>query len=60
LVPVLRRAALLWSTAKVRGQPQNDADLIIAATALENDLSLVTGNQRHFEWVDSLRLETWG
>jgi tRNA(fMet)-specific endonuclease VapC len=58
-VSVLRRAAALWSNAKVRGQPQNDADLIIAATALEYDLALVTGNRRHFEWIDDLRLETW-
>ena len=58
-ISVLRRAAALWSIAKLRGRPQNDADLIIAATALENDLALVTGNRRHFEWSDDLRLETW-
>jgi tRNA(fMet)-specific endonuclease VapC len=58
-VTILRRAALLWSAAKAKGQPQNDADLIIAATAVENDLGLVTGNRRHFEWVDDLRLEMW-
>jgi tRNA(fMet)-specific endonuclease VapC len=32
-VPILRRAARLWADAKAGGQPQNDADLLIAATA---------------------------
>ncbi|MFC1705869.1 hypothetical protein ACFL59_03490 [Planctomycetota bacterium] len=33
-----------------------DADLQIAATALQHDLELVTGNVRHFERVPGLRL----
>jgi tRNA(fMet)-specific endonuclease VapC len=57
--PVLRRAARLWADAKTAGQPQNDADLLIAATALEDGLSLVTGNRRHFDWIPGLELESW-
>lgn len=33
-----------------------DADLQIAATALQHDLELVTGNLRHFERVPDLVL----
>src|SRR2546423_1071819 len=33
--PVLLRAADLWADARRGGHPQSDADLIIAATALE-------------------------
>jgi len=58
-IPVLRRAAWLWADAKAGGKPQNDADLLIAATAMEHGLSLATGNQRHFEWIGGLQLESW-
>ena len=34
-------------------------NLFIAAIALAHDAILVTGNTRHFERVDGLRLEDW-
>jgi tRNA(fMet)-specific endonuclease VapC len=34
-------------------------DLLIAGTALVNDLTVVTHNQRHFRLVPELRLEDW-
>lgn len=39
-----------------RGQRLADADLQIAATALQHDLELVTGNLRHFGRIPNLRL----
>jgi tRNA(fMet)-specific endonuclease VapC len=57
--PILRRAARLWAEAKASGHARNDADLLIAATALEHGLSLATGNQRHFDWIAGLKLESW-
>jgi len=56
---VLRRAATLWSAARIAGQPHNDADLIIAATGLVHGLTLVTGNTKHFEWIEGLKLDDW-
>ncbi len=35
-----------------------DADLQIAATAMDNDLELVTGNHRHFKRIIGLKLNT--
>src|SRR5947209_8432622 len=35
-MPVLMRASELWVVAQAGGHPSNDADLIIAATALEH------------------------
>lgn len=58
-IDVLRRAARLWATAARQGRARNDADLLIAATALEHELPLVTGNRSHFEWIEELKLETW-
>lgn len=57
--PVLDRAARLWVTARQGGLPHRDADLIIAATALEHSLELVTGNTSHFSWIPGLRLGNW-
>lgn len=56
---VLNRAAELWADAHAGGQPRNDADLIIAATALETGRVLVTGNTGHFTWIPQLRIEDW-
>jgi tRNA(fMet)-specific endonuclease VapC len=56
---VLGRAAELWSEAQTQGHPRDDADLIIAATALEGGRELVTGNTPHFTWIRGLRLADW-
>ena len=42
-----------------RGQTVATPDLLIAATALVHDLTLVTGNVRHFSAIDGLRIENW-
>ncbi|MGF1485322.1 MAG: hypothetical protein ACFBZ8_13275 [Opitutales bacterium] len=41
------------------GQRLPDADLWIAAFALERDAVLVTGNARHFKRIADLRIEDW-
>jgi len=41
------------------GTPLARADLQIASIALAHDLTLVTGNVRHFERVPGLRVENW-
>lgn len=56
---VLDRAADLWSTGYTNGHPHRDADLIIAATALEHGRALVTGNSNDFEWIPGLTMENW-
>jgi len=56
---VLDQAALLWADARGRSLPSNDADLVIAATALLHDRTLVTGNTAHFRWISGLTLDDW-
>ncbi|MEX0702466.1 MAG: type II toxin-antitoxin system VapC family toxin [Planctomycetales bacterium] len=56
---IFDRAADLWALARQGGHPRGDADLIIAATALEHGRQLVTGNTPHFAWIPGLPIEDW-
>jgi tRNA(fMet)-specific endonuclease VapC len=56
---IFDRAAILWAQARRSGHACGDADVLIAATALEHGLVLATGNLRHFAWVPGLRTENW-
>jgi tRNA(fMet)-specific endonuclease VapC len=58
-ISVLTRAAGLWANAREGGFPHNDADLIIAATAIESGRVLVTGNTAHFSWIQGLVSADW-
>lgn len=55
----------IWHYARHRkilrqaGTPIGEIDLLIAAHALAEDLTLVTNNTREFERVQGLRLENW-
>ena len=51
-----QQAATLWAQRHGSGQPIEDADLLIAVTALRQDAVLVTNNTRHFIGL-GLRLE---
>jgi predicted nucleic acid-binding protein len=42
-----------------QGKIIGDADILIAATALENDLVLVTNNVSHFGRVNELPIDNW-
>lgn len=53
---VLKRFARLRGHLRARGQLIPDPDLIIAATALEYNLAVVTGNRRHFGRIPELAL----
>ena len=56
---IFDRAEDLWAYARRGGHAHNDADLIIAATAMESGRTLVTGNTAHFNWIPGLVLEDW-
>lgn len=56
---VLDRTADLWAAGRKGGYPHRDADLVIAATALEENRVLITGNTVHFAWIPGLVVEDW-
>ncbi len=41
------------------GQPVDDFDLLIGASAIANGLILVTNNIKHFERLNGIRLQNW-
>jgi tRNA(fMet)-specific endonuclease VapC len=41
------------------GSPVDDMDLLIAATALTMNYTLVTSNEKHFRRIKGLRIENW-
>lgn len=56
---VVERAATLYGDLYRQGALLPDADLLIAATALEAQRTLVTNNLAHFQRVPTLVIETW-
>jgi len=44
---------------EARGMPIGETDTRIAAIAVSRDLTVVTGNVRHFERVPGLAVENW-
>ena len=52
-------AALVRADLRRQGQPIGPYDLLIAATALTQHLTVVTHNTREFSRVSGLRLEDW-
>ncbi len=47
------------ATLELQGARLADLDLIIAATALTHNLTLVSNNQRHFSRIPGLKLANW-
>jgi tRNA(fMet)-specific endonuclease VapC len=52
-------AAQIRATLKVLGQPIGAYDVLIAATALQHQLIVLTANQREFDRVPNLQTENW-
>lgn len=50
---------MIKSDLESQGTQLDDFDLVIAATALAFNLTMVTNNEKHFQRVHGLRLENW-
>ncbi len=51
--------ARLKSELERNGRPRFEPDLQIAAIALRNRLTVITGNVRHFAGIPRLKVENW-
>lgn len=52
-------SAELFSTLRQSGNIVDDIDLLIAGIAIENEMTLVTNNEKHFERIPRLKIENW-
>ncbi len=57
--PAARMYGRLRTTLEQAGKPLAEPDLRIASIALQHELTMVTGNVRHFERVPGLVIENW-
>lgn len=55
----MRLFGKLKADLESKGEALADADLLIAAVALDRELILATGNLKHFAGVPGLRVERW-
>jgi tRNA(fMet)-specific endonuclease VapC len=56
---IIGRAADIYADLYDRGSMIGDADILIAATALEQQLPIVTNNESHFSRIGGLRILNW-
>ena len=56
---IIIRAADIYADLYKRGLLILDADILIAATALENNLAVVTNNESHFDRITGLQILNW-
>jgi tRNA(fMet)-specific endonuclease VapC len=57
--PIAVRAAAIYADLRQRGELIGDADIFIAATALEQGMLLATGNVGHYERIPGLQTVNW-
>ena len=63
VIPFDIECAKVFGTIKTKlrkiGKPTGETDALIAATAMANKALLITGNRRHFENIEGLKVESW-
>ena len=56
---IIVKASNIYADLYKRGQIIGDADILIAATAIENNLAIATNNERHFNRITGLQILNW-
>ncbi|MEA3360808.1 MAG: type II toxin-antitoxin system VapC family toxin [Thermodesulfobacteriota bacterium] len=56
---IIEKAAEIYAYLKKEGNLIEDADILMASTAIVEDVVLITNNLKHFKRVKDLRLDNW-
>lgn len=56
---IILRASDIYADLYKHGQIIGDADILIVATALENNLPIITNNEKHFNRISGLQILNW-
>ncbi len=63
LIPISKTSAQIsgkiYAELRQQGVTIGTSDLLIAGIALENNLTLVTNNEKHYSHIKDLRIENW-
>lgn len=57
--PSLRLYGKLKAELEQKGQRIDEFDLLIGATSITNNMTMVTSNTKHFERITGIHLENW-
>jgi len=49
----------IYSNLRKKGIVVGTSDILIAGIAMENDLTLITNNEKHFKQISGLKIENW-
>lgn len=58
-VEVMDKASDIYLELKKKGKLIEDADILVAASAMTNNLVLITDNEKHFHRIERLGVENW-
>lgn len=58
-LPIANNAANHYANLRKKGKTIQHTDALIAGTALEHDLQLVTNNTKHYQDINELELDNW-
>lgn len=56
---VTEKVADIYAELKPQGKLIEDADILVAATAIDRGLAVVTDNEKHFRRIAGLEVENW-
>ena len=56
---VIEKAAEIYVELKNQGKLVEDADIFVAATALDKGFVVITDNEKHFKRIKGLEVENW-
>ncbi len=56
---VIEKASEIYASLKATGILISDADILVAAIAIVNNLTLITNNTNHFSRIKVLKLDNW-
>jgi tRNA(fMet)-specific endonuclease VapC len=49
----------ICANLKQKGITIGTSDILITGIAIENELTLITNNERHYESIQGLKIENW-
>lgn len=56
---VVAKASDIYALLRQQGELISDADILVAAIAITNDLVFISNNSSHFTRIKGLRLDNW-